>query len=80
MILLAFKGIPTVLILAYNQVNFVVTEQGEASPGYPASLSLKLKDSVQVIDPLKGSILEGHMTVMITPIHLLIFKRAIQSD
>jgi hypothetical protein len=43
--------------------------QGSSVPGYPQAIDFIYKDSVQVIDPEKGNILEGLMTVTITPIH-----------
>jgi hypothetical protein len=43
--------------------------QGSSVPGYPQGISFIYKDSTQVIDPEKGNILEGLMTVTITPIH-----------
>jgi hypothetical protein len=43
--------------------------QGHSVPGYPQAIDFIYKDSVQVIDPEKGTILEGLMTVTITPIH-----------
>ncbi|HET7003394.1 MAG TPA: hypothetical protein VFI33_18855, partial [Puia sp.] len=43
--------------------------QGTSVPGYPQAIDFIYKDSVQVIDPEKGTILEGLMTVTITPIH-----------
>jgi hypothetical protein len=43
--------------------------QGEPTPGYPGALTFIYKDSTQVIDPEKGNMLEGLMTITITPIH-----------
>jgi hypothetical protein len=43
--------------------------QGTSVPGYPQAIDFIYKDSVQVIDPEKGTILEGLMTITITPIH-----------
>lgn len=43
--------------------------QGSSVPGYPQGIDFIYKDSVQVIDPEKGNVLEGLMTVTITPIH-----------
>ena len=43
--------------------------QGSSVPGYPQAIVFIYKDSVQVFDPEKGNILEGLMTVTITPIH-----------
>ena len=43
--------------------------QGSSVPGYPLAIDFIYKDSVQVIDPEKGNILEGLMTATITPIH-----------
>jgi hypothetical protein len=43
--------------------------QGSSVLGYPQALVFIYKDSVQVIDPEKGNMLEGLMTVTITPIH-----------
>jgi hypothetical protein len=43
--------------------------EGLTVPGYPQALAFVYKDSVQVVDPLKGTLKEGLMTVTITPIH-----------
>ena len=43
--------------------------QGSSVPGYPQAIVFIYKDSVQVIDPEKGNVLQGLMTVTITPIH-----------
>jgi hypothetical protein len=42
---------------------------GEPVPGYPGALYFLMKDSVQIMDPGKGTPLEGLMTVTVTPIH-----------
>lgn len=47
----------------------VSSVQGSSVLGYPQALVFIYKDSVQVIDPEKGNVLEGLMTVTITPIH-----------
>jgi hypothetical protein len=49
-----------------GDVSFV---QGSSGPGYPQGIVFIYKDSVQVFDPEKGNLLEGLMTVTITPIH-----------
>ena len=47
----------------------VHTEPGLATPGWPSSVSFIYKDSVQVVDPLKGTVLQGAVAATITPIH-----------
>jgi hypothetical protein len=59
---------PTFKITDFQTGN-VSYVQGSSVPGYPQAIDFKYKDSVQVIDPEKGNILEGLMTVTITPIH-----------
>src|ERR1700750_1803892 len=43
--------------------------KGDSVAGYPQAISFKYIDSTQVIDPEKGTILEGQETITITPIH-----------
>lgn len=52
--------------LTFGSVTYV---EGDPVPGYPQAIHFIYKDSVQVIDPEKGNLLEGLMTVTITPIH-----------
>jgi hypothetical protein len=49
-----------------GNISFVV---GDSVPGYPQAISFKYIDSTQVIDPAKGTDLEGQETITITPIH-----------
>jgi hypothetical protein len=53
----------------YIPTGFVSLVQGELVPGYPQAISFIYKDSTQVIDPEKGTSLEGQETITITPIH-----------
>lgn len=47
----------------------LVPVEGSIVPGYPGAIAFIYKDSTQVIDPAKGTSLEGQETITITPIH-----------
>ena len=53
----------------YIPTGFVSFVRGDSIPGYPQAISFKYIDSTQVIDPAKGTDLEGQETITITPIH-----------
>jgi hypothetical protein len=53
----------------YIPTGFVSMVVGDSVAGYPQAISFKYIDSTQVIDPAKGTALEGQETITITPIH-----------